>query len=192
MPVKEIIKVWDSGNIIKENVKFLMTPTKDVTFPMTNNVKTIINDLIDTYQKITCAGIAANQIGYNKNIFIGKKSEEDENDDFQIFINPIIDKVSENSLLTGPEGCLSIPKVLTLRIRHDKIKVRYYDLKGKKQIKIVSGFLSKLFQHELDHLDGKLMIQFDENLKNIVCDSSEEKEIEKYNKLLEKYYLKEN
>ena len=158
MPVKEIIKVWDSGSIIKENVKFLMTPTKDVTFPMTNNVKTIINDLIDTYEKITCAGIAANQIGYNKNIFIGKKNEEDENDDFQVFINPIIDKVSEDSLLTGPEGCLSIPD-LSLNIeRYDKISVRWYDQKGRKKTDKISGFISRLFQHETEHLNGQLMI----------------------------------
>ena len=78
MAIKDIVKIWDDEKIIKENVTFLKKETKQVTFPASDYIKNIIKDLIDTYQKITCAGIAANQIGYDYQIFIGMKTIEDE------------------------------------------------------------------------------------------------------------------
>ena len=58
----------------------------------------------------------------------------------------------------GPEGCLSIPD-LSLNIdRYDKITVRYYNEDGAKKTMKISGFTSRLFQHEIEHLEGKLMI----------------------------------
>ena len=158
MAVKEIIKVWDKGEMLEENIKFLMKPTNPVNFPLNDNDRVILNDLVETYNKIECAGIAANQIGYKKRIFIGKRDDSDNYSDYRIYINPRIDKVNEDSMQLGPEGCLSIPD-LSLNIdRYDKITVRYYDEDGKKQIMKISGFISRLFQHEIEHLDGKLMI----------------------------------
>ena len=182
MSVKKIIAVWDKGLILDENIEFLKKKTKNIFFPLTDNTKTIINDLIDTYQKIPCAGIAANQIGYDKSIFIGLKdynddidpeeiedkessyneASEDINeyaDNYEIYINPQIDKVDDKSTQDEVEGCLSIP-FLSLRIqRYDKIKVRYYNQEGKSIKKTLKGFMSKLFQHELDHLNGRLMLE---------------------------------
>jgi len=184
MPVKKIVKVWDDGKIIDKNVDFLKEKTKDVFFPLTDNIKSIVNDLLDTYQKIPCAGIAANQIGYNKSIFIGLKNYDDEMDpeeieekeaahneedievneyadNYEIYINPQIDKADNDSTQDEIEGCLSIP-FLSLRIRrYDKIKVRYYNQEGKAVKKTLKGFMSKLFQHELDHLEGRLMLEKD-------------------------------
>jgi peptide deformylase len=158
MAVKEIIKVWDNGEMLEENIKILMTPTKPVSFPLNDKEKVIISDLIDSYNKIECAGIAANQIGYKKRIFIGKKDDSDNYSDYAIFINPQIDKVNEDSMQLGPEGCLSIPD-LSLNIdRYDKITVRYYNEDGKRKTMKLSGFISRLFQHEIEHLNGKLMI----------------------------------
>ncbi|SVE32290.1 uncharacterized protein METZ01_LOCUS485144, partial [marine metagenome] len=110
------------------------------------------------YEKVPCAGIAANQIQYNKKIFIGKNTDDDNDYNYEIYINPQIDKINEDSLQTGPEGCLSIPD-LSLNIeRYDRISVRYYNEDGKKQVGRLSGFLSRLFQHAVEHLEGKLMI----------------------------------
>ena len=180
MSVKKIVKVWHNGLIISDNIKFLQEKTKNVFFPLTESSNSIINDLIDTYKKTPCAGIAANQIGYNKSIFIGikdyieeideeelekKESQHDEKstetneyaDNYEIYINPAIDGTSNKSIQEEIEGCLSIPQ-LSLRIqRFNKIKVRYYDGSGGAIKKSLSGFLSKLFQHELDHLNGVLM-----------------------------------
>ena len=78
MAIKNIVKIWDGERILKKNINFLKTKTKPVTFPASDYIKNIIQDLIDTYQKISCAGIAANQIGYEYQIFIGMKTLEDE------------------------------------------------------------------------------------------------------------------
>ena len=184
MSVREIVKVWSETDLIHENISFLKEKTNNVFFPITNNTKIIIQDLLDTYRKIPCAGIAANQIGYNKSIFIGMK-KLDENidtdeierkeataktnsteineyaDNYEIYINPQVDKVDNKSTQEEIEGCLSIPNI-SLRIkRFNKIKVRYYNESGRVIKKSLEGFMSKLFQHELDHLEGKLMIEHD-------------------------------
>lgn len=209
MAIKKIVKIWDEQKLLLNNIQFLKQKTKEITLTNINSVNIIINDLIDTYKATPCAGIASNQIGYNKRVFIGlKKITEDTDeqqiekeeanaeqiagnsnaDNYEIYINPKIEKTYIESTQEGSEGCLSIPNILAFRVRYDKIKIRYYDLKGKKKTKIISGFLSKLFQHELDHLDGKLMIEFNDKLKNIICDLEDQKEIQKYKQLLDDYY----
>ena len=184
MSVRNIVKVWTETELIHSNISFLKEKTKNVYFPITENTKIIIQDLIDTYQKIPCAGIAANQIGYDKSIFIGlKKLEEDIDVDelekkeanssansdeineyaenYEIYINPQIDRVDKKSTQEEIEGRLSIPNI-SLRIkRFNKIKVRYYNEGGKVVKKSLQGFMFKLFQHELDHLEGRLMLEHD-------------------------------
>ena len=178
MAVKVLVKVWDEDKLIKKNIDFLRVPTIPVQFPISPHIEQIIEDLIDTYKAMPCAGIAANQIGYNKSIFIGMKHDrenpatedaskniddiEPDPDNYYIYINPKIDKVDENSTQMGEEGCLSIPNIILNLERYDKIKIRYYNIDGRvlpKPPKPLTGFLSRLFQHELDHLKGKLMLQ---------------------------------
>ena len=179
---QDLVKVWDGKKLIEENIQFLNKPTKKVKFPLSNHIHSIIEDLIDTYKVTPCAGIAANQIGYDRSIFIGmeyddrpEKEKDDSQDldeverdpqNYEIYINPQIDKVNEKSIQTGDEGCLSIPN-LTLEIdRYDKIKVRYYNIEGKAIKKPLNKFISRLYQHELDHLNGKLMIEDQERIKD--------------------------
>ena len=174
-----IVKVWEGDALIEKNIEFLRQPTKFVDFPITDHIEAIINNLIECYQSVPCAGIAANQLGYDKKIFIGMKHDREksisepsqsiddvlpEPDNYEIYINPKIDKIDEKSIQNGDEGCLSIPFLTLDLIRYDKIKVRYYNKVGKKIKKPMSGFLSRLFQHELDHLNGKLMLEH----KNII------------------------
>ena len=171
MAIKKLIEVWDGSQLIEKNITFLKQKTKDVILPLSDNTKQILSDLLDTYKVIPCAGIAANQIGYNKRIFIGIKHDDDyeENkkevignpnaDNYEFYINPQIDHVSNKSLQEGEEGCLSIPEVRLIAERFDKIKVRYFNEHGKKIKKPLKGFISRLFQHELDHLDGVLMVE---------------------------------
>ena len=73
MAIKKIVKVWDEGELLLENIKFLKDKTKNLFFPLTDSSLNILNDLLDTYQKTPCAGIAANQLGYDKSVFIGIK-----------------------------------------------------------------------------------------------------------------------
>ena len=204
----DLLKVWDDGHIIEKNIDFLRTPTKPVQKSdfKSLQIKQIIEDLIDTYQAIPCAGIAANQIGYDEKLFIGMKHDrnktvsdnptqnidqiEPKPDNYEIFINPRIDKTNEKSTQQGSEGCLSIPGISLIIERYDEIDVRYYDIDGKKQKKSLAGFLSRLFQHELDHLNGKLM--FEDPISNILLDNSatlESKYVDQIEKLI-KYTIR--
>ena len=65
----KIVTVWQEGKLVKENIDFLRTPTKKVNFPISPQVKKIIKDLETSFRSIPCAGIAANQLGYDKKIF---------------------------------------------------------------------------------------------------------------------------
>jgi len=208
MAIKKIVKIWDQDKISEHNIKFLKKRTKKVTFPTSSFINDVINDLIDTYKAITCAGIAANQLGYNYQIFIGMKKMEDEAegeeiekkeaelssalenpyaDNYEIYINPQIDKTDSKSTQMDEEGCLSIPGLLVGRERYDKIKIRYYDINGKKKKKTLSGFLSKLFQHELDHLDGKLMIDDMQKIENLYPVEASKENTKLYGNLFSDY-----
>ena len=208
MAIKNIVKIWDEGKIIDDNLKFLKLKTKNVTFPASDFIKNIIQDLIDTYKTITCAGIAANQIGYDYQIFIGMKELETEDDaeeiekkeaelssslgnpygdNYEIYINPKIDKIDNNSIKLDEEGCLSVPGLMVARERYDKIKVRYYDINGKVNKMTLSGFLSKLFQHELDHLNGKLMIDDVKKIENLYPVEPSEENAKLYGSLYSEY-----
>ena len=208
MKNKKIVAIWDENKILKENIKFLQTKTKTVTFPASDFIKNIVQDLIDAYKVINCAGIAANQIGYEYQIFIGMKeliniedakdiekaeanlTEIDENphaDNYEIYINPQIDKIDRNSINQDEEGCLSIPGLLVDRERYDIIKERYYNINGKVKKTTLTGFLSKLFQHELDHLNGILMIDDFNKLSNLYPIDETEQNVEKYQTLYSAY-----
>ena len=184
----DLLKVWDDEHLIEKNIDFLRIPTKPVQKSdfKSLQVKQIIEDLINTYQAIPCAGIAANQIGYDKKLFIGMKHDRNKTvsddptqnidqiepnpDNYEIYINPRIDKTNKKSTQQGSEGCLSIPGISLIIERYDEIDVRYYNKEGKKQKKSLAGFISRLFQHELDHLNGKLM--FEDPISNILLDNS--------------------
>ena len=213
MAIKKIVKIWDDEKILEENINFLKTKTKPVTFPASDYIKNIIQDLIDTYQKISCAGIAANQIGYEYQIFIGMKTLDDETeseeiekleaaqtpilknpyaDNYEIYINPQIDKCDKKSIKLDEEGCLSIPGLMVERDRYDKIKVRYYNIEGNVVKTKLTGFLSKLFQHELDHLNGNLMIDDLSTIEKLYPAEPTEKNAKLYGELFSQYQKFEN
>ena len=172
MAVKKLIEVWDGTKLVDENINFLKQKTKAVRIPFNDNINIILKDLLDTYKNIPCAGIAANQIGYDCSIFIGLKEDQEEeeeknnttignphSDNYEFYINPEIYHSTKKSIQEGEEGCLSIPEIRIIADRFNKIKVKYYNKNGKKIKKPLSGFMSRLFQHELDHLNGVLMVE---------------------------------
>ena len=182
MAIKKLVEVWDGKNLIPDNINFLKKETKEVRLPFSDEINQILTDLLDTYKAIPCAGVAANQIGYDKKIFIGLKHDDEEDvddenekknvignpnsDNFEFYINPQIDRYSKKSIQEGEEGCLSIPEIRLIAERYDKIKIRYFNKDGQKIKKPLSGFMSRVFQHELDHLDGKLMVE-NNKIKNV-------------------------
>ena len=124
-------------------------------------------DLIDTMYNADGVGLAAPQLGINKRIFVMDCSREDEDKDSKIVINPEIEHKSEE-LGSYKEGCLSIPGITEEILRPKVIKVVYQDINGVLQRNTYDELWSTCFQHELDHLNGKLFIDHIRPMKRIL------------------------
>jgi len=138
--------------------KFLNQKTVDVTDFEDVELLFLIQDLKDTMFFNNAAGIAANQIGSNKRIFIIDGKLNDKKDPI-IFINPKIIKVSEKTC-TINEGCLSFPNTFLHVKRPKNLEIEYYDIDENKFNIKAKGFFARAILHEYDHLEGKLMIDY--------------------------------
>lgn len=120
-------------------------------------VKKLIEDLRETMSAHDGLGIAAPQIGVNLRVFIVRLNYNTQNEMIVPVINPKFLKMSEETE-SGEEGCLSVPGRFGLVRRSKNIQVRYMDLDGEQQILNFSGLNARIFQHEIDHLDGILFV----------------------------------
>lgn len=101
------------------------------------------------------AGLAAPQIGINHPIFIYTPDRATEN--LRVVVNPSFEPIG-NTLVVGDEACFSVPLHCTKVKRWEKIKVHYQNLDGEVIEEVLEGFAAKAFQHEIDHIKGKLTI----------------------------------
>ena len=147
MTIKPIITVPD------EVLKKISDPIEKVG----ESEKKLVNDLFETMYNSNGIGLAAVQVGILKRILVIDVSTKEEEKNPLSFINPVIKKISDETSVYE-EGCLSIPDTF-IEIERPKIcEVEYIDLDGKlKNIKC-DGLLSTCLQHEINHLDGKLII----------------------------------
>ncbi len=122
------------------------------------NLQTLIDDMIETMREAPGVGLAAPQVGVSERlIVIEYGDDEDETVPKKLFalINPEIIQASEEKV-EGVEACLSIPQLMGEVERHEKIVVKGFNRHGK-PVKIkVDGWLARIFQHEIDHLEGVL------------------------------------
>ena len=140
---------------------------KKISDPIENvggSEKKLVNDLFETMYNSNGIGLAAVQVGILKRILVIDVSTKEEKKNPLCFINPVIKKISDETSVYE-EGCLSIPDTF-IEIERPKIcEVEYIDLDGKlKNIKC-DGLLSTCLQHEINHLDGKLIIDHLTKLK---------------------------
>ena len=128
------------------------------------NEKKLIKDLFDTMYASKGIGLAAVQVGILKRILVIDVSTKDEQKKPISLINPIIKRLSDDTSVYE-EGCLSIPETF-IEIERPKIcEIEYIDLDGiKKELKC-DGLMSTCVQHEINHLDGKLIIDHLSKLK---------------------------
>ncbi len=145
-------------NIIQYPNKVLLKKSKKIENLV--EAKNIAKDLLDTLNasKIPGAGLAAPQIGISKNICVVRKFYNKDKYKDIVLINPNILKTSKE-LVNSLEGCLSIEDTYGYVYRHKKIKIEYTNLQGIKKTLKAEGFLSRVIQHEMDHLEGILFIQ---------------------------------
>ena len=154
MSIKEIITVPDP--ILKK----ISSPIEKINV----NEKKLIKDLKDTMYDANGIGLAAIQIGIPKRIVIVDVSKKDEKRNLHCLINPKIKKFSEVRS-TYEEGCLSIPNTFIQIERPKEIEIEYIDENGKKNNMQFSGLLSTCIQHEVQHCDGILIIDYLSKLK---------------------------
>jgi len=129
----------------------LNAPTTPVHDIMDATIQKLIADMFVTMEKEHGVGLAATQVGHSLRLAVINA----EGQQF-VLINPTIVKKSPE-MITFTEGCLSIPKKEFLIIRHERITVRYSDQQNITHKIKLKGFLSVVFQHEIDHLDGILI-----------------------------------
>ena len=154
MSIKDIITVPD------ETLKKISKPVEKVG----ENEKKLINDLFETMYNSNGIGLAAVQVGILRRILVIDVSNKEEKKEPLSFINPIIKKVSDDTSIYE-EGCLSIPDTF-IEIERPKIcEVEYIDIDGKVKNLKCDGLLSTCLQHEINHLDGKLIIDHLSKLK---------------------------
>ena len=156
--------------ILDEKEKILHTKSKEVEFPLVNEDKKLINDVIDYltmsqikeyYEKYDLRpgmGLAFIQLGIPKNIFVIVEEVDDEEFENYVIINPKIISHSEEMIYVGEgEGCLSVNReVEGIVPRYARMKVEYQDIDGNTQTIRVREDISVAFQHEMDHLNGIL------------------------------------
>ena len=127
-------------------------------------VKKLAADMLETMYDAPGIGLAAPQIGELRRIVVMDLSKEGDKPDPIVMINPEILKYSEETVTTE-EGCLSIPEIYYDVERPAEITVRYTDLDGKTVERDATDRLAICVQHELDHLDGVLYIDYLSRLK---------------------------
>ena len=124
----------------------------------------LMDNMLDTMYAAPGIGLAAVQIGVPKRIIVMDISRDEDKKEPRYFVNPVIkNKNSETSKYE--EGCLSVPDQFAEIERPNKCEVEYLDYNGKKQLLKADGLLATCIQHEMDHLEGVLFIDYLSKLK---------------------------
>lgn len=148
--------------IVTYNDSVLRDKTEPIS-EITEEVSELIEDMIETMYNSDGVGLAAPQIGKSLKIFVMDGDpvveEEDEKHGVMVFINPeIVEKKGKK--IPMDEGCLSIPEVREKVFRPETIVIRYRDENFKENVQEFSGWIARIIQHENDHLNGILFIDY--------------------------------
>ena len=129
-----------------------------------DEIRTLMNDMLETMYNAPGIGLAAIQIGIPKRVIVIDLSREDEKKNPLYFVNPEI-ITNSNIDATYEEGCLSVPGQFAEINRPDKCKIKYLDYNNSEKILDAEGLLATCIQHEMDHLEGILFIDYLSKLK---------------------------
>lgn len=128
----------------------------------TERLRTLVADMADTMYDAPGVGLAASQVDVHEQVVTIDVTEAQ--DDLMVFINPEITWSSEERAVYD-EGCLSVPGVYDGVERPSRVKVRAFDLEGKEFTVDADGLLAVCIQHEMDHLKGKVFVEYLSPLK---------------------------
>jgi len=155
MSVREIVTVGHP--VLRERAREI-TPGELAS----RDVQTLIDDLVDTMRHANGAGLAANQIGVPLRVAV---IEVNDNPRYPykpripltIVVNPVLEPLGTETVAIN-EGCLSVPNLRGEVDRFVEVRVRFLDREGREHDEIRRGLTAGTFQHECDHLDGRLFL----------------------------------
>ena len=136
----------------------LRIKSENVTFPLDDKTERLIKYMTRAMYQHNGIGLAAIQVGYHRRIFVMDCTRYA--DKPQVFINPVVLKKSDETL-TDFEGCLSAPGKREEVRRYLRIILKYQDEKGEKHQKTFYNMEARCIQHEMDHLEGRLCIDYE-------------------------------
>jgi peptide deformylase len=116
----------------------------------------LIEQMFEIMYEHRGVGLAANQVNLPLRLFIANPTGEKDSGEELVFLNPVIQKAS--GTIEADEGCLSLPGLHGTVKRNKTVQVNAYSMDGKEINLKVDGFLARIIQHEIDHLDGVLFI----------------------------------
>jgi len=153
MTVREIVTLPDP--VLRRKAR---TVTK-----FDQNLQTLIDDMIETMRDAPGVGLAAPQVGVSENVIVIEYAEPEEVEEGEepqevepklyVMVNPEIVKSSPETVV-GIEGCLSIPMLVGEVERAEEIRIKGFNRRGQPMKLKVDGWLARIFQHEIDHLNG--------------------------------------
>jgi len=141
--------------IVKYGGDVLHQPARNVEI-ITDEVTALIDDMISTMYAAPGIGLAAPQVGVALRIFVIDLSVGRDPSGLLVMINPVF--VEQEGMQLEEEGCLSMPGFTATVARPQRVVVRGLDREGREQVREGTGLLARAFQHEMDHLDGRLFV----------------------------------
>jgi peptide deformylase len=141
--------------IVKYGAAVLQRPSQRVA-ELTPELQMLIDDMIETMYAAPGVGLAAPQVGVALRLFVVDVSVGRNAADLMVFVNPAF--VEREGMQLEEEGCLSVPGFTATVARPARVLVRGWDRTGTERTVEGTGLLARAFQHEMDHLDGKLFV----------------------------------
>ena len=149
--------------ILTEPNKLLRQISKPVE-KVGDEERVLMDDMLETMYEAPGIGLAAIQVGVPKRIIVMDISRDEDKKEPRYFVNPVI-KNRDKEKVKYEEGCLSVPDQFAEIERPNACEVEYLDYDGKKQLLKANGLLATCIQHEMDHLEGILFIDYLSKLK---------------------------
>jgi peptide deformylase len=140
-----------------ERLHRIAAPVREVT----EEIKALVSDLAETMYSAPGIGLAATQVDVHKRVIVIDTSET--RDQLLVLINPEI--VSQSGAIECEEGCLSVPGIYETVQRSERISVRALDREGRPFDLEAEGLLAVCIQHEMDHLQGRVFVEYLSRLK---------------------------
>ncbi len=138
------IKIYGDGSLRKQ-----AAPVKEIT----DEIRQLVKDMAETMFSRQGVGLAAPQVGISQRIIVFMYARS-----YRCLINPEV--VRRRGRQKGEEGCLSLPEIVIKIARADEIRVKGLDVDGKEVVLDADGMLSRVIQHELDHLRGTMILDY--------------------------------